>query len=459
MKTIRAFLSKGAKVPILIPFAQSAYPGLLMLILLSGSVHAQIDSLLKNERFSMHYQATVINQYKPAFNAPYSGENSLLTGEENKSSTTSTVYSGMRLWRGASVFFNPEIAGGSGLSSVLGIAAAPNGETFRIGSPVAKLYVARAFFRQEFALTKSFENQESDLNQIQGRVPLKHISVIVGKISMADYFDNNMYSHDPRTQFMSWGLMSNGAWDYPANTRGYTPSTVIAYVSPEDELRYAISLMPVVANGNIMNWNIAKSSSQTLEYTHHYALKGKPGAIRVLAFYTIGRMGNYRESVRENAVSPDITAVRKYGHDKFGFAVNAEQKTGKYSGAFIRAGWNDGRNETWAFTEIDRSLSGGLVFDGSRWKRNHDQLGAAVVFSGISRPHRDYLSAGGKGFMLGDGQLNYALEQLGEIYYSAKLSQDHMYLSGTYQVLLNPGYNRDRKGPVQVLSVRLHVMI
>lgn len=27
--------------------------------------------------------------------------------------------------------------------------------------------------------------------------------------------------------------MSNGAWDYPANTRGYTPSAIIEYVSPK----------------------------------------------------------------------------------------------------------------------------------------------------------------------------------------------------------------------------------
>lgn len=424
-----------------------------------STIHAQQTDTLKEERFSVHAQATVINQYKPSFNARYSGENSLLTEKESALSITSTAYFGVQLWKGASVYLNPEVAGGSGLSKALGIADATNGETFRIGSPDPKVYLARLYYKQIFALTESKTFQEQDLNQLGLYLPDKYFAVMIGKISIADFFDDNKYSHDPRTQFMSWGLMANGAWDYPANTRGYTPSIVLEYVTQKHELRYAISLMPLKANGNDMNWDVSEANSQTLEYTHRHTIKGMEGAIRALVFFTTANMGNYNQSIAQNPSAPDITTTRAYGRTKYGVGINAEQDLTKTLGAFLRASWNDGNNETWAFTEIDRSVSAGLVANGTRWKRKNDNIGIAFVASGISKPHREYLQSGGKGFMLGDGDLNYTWEKLVEIYYSAELIEDQFYVSGTYQFLVDPGYNLDRQGPVHVFSVRAHIEI
>lgn len=430
----------------------------LMIGIAFSSVAQQADTI-KEERFSIHAQATVINQYKPTFHAPYSGQNSLRTQEENQASITSTVYLGLRLWKGASIYLNPEIAGGSGLSKALGIASATNGETFRIGSPAPQIYLARLYYKQIFALSEKTIYEPADANQLAVYQPEKYLAITIGKIGVTDFFDDNKFSHDPRTQFMSWGLMANGAWDYPANTRGYTPSIVLEYVSPKHELRYGISLVPVTANGNEMNWNVSKANSQTLEYTHRHTIGGKAGAIRALAFFTTGHMGNYEESIKQNPTAPDITATRAYGHTKYGFGINAEQDLTNNLGMFLRASWNDGNNETWAFTEIDRSASAGLSLNGSRWKRKKDVVGIAVIVSGISKPHRNYLQSGGTGFMLGDGNLNYAWEQLLECYYSAELIKDQFYVSGAYQFLLNPGYNKDRQGPVHVFSLRMHVKI
>jgi high affinity Mn2+ porin len=431
----------------------------LLLLTIPLTVQAQQTDSLTNERFSIHAQTTVINQFKPAFQAPYSGDNSLVTQQESKTSLTSTLYMGLRLWKGASVFVNPEIAGGSGLSEALGIAAATNGETFRIGDPAPKIYLARLFYKQVFALTHERTYQSSDFNQLGESVPDTYFSFTIGKIGAADYFDDNEFSHDPRTQFLSWALMDNGAWDYPANTRGYTPSLVLEYVSPKYELRYGFSLMPLTANGNEMNWDISKSGSHTLEYTHRHTFRGQPGAIRLLGFFTTTRMGNYKQSLALNPTEPSIADARQYGNTKYGFGVNAEQQITGAVGGFFRASWNDGNNETWAFTEIDRSLSAGLSIAGLRWKRENDHIGIAYVTSGISDPHQAYLKAGGKGFMLGDGKLNYSWEHLAELYYAAKLVEKHLYLTGTYQFLVNPGYNRDRQGPVNIFSVRLHASI
>lgn len=440
---------------------------LFILIKINMPLHAQQTDSVSNDRFSIHAQTTIINQFKPAFSAKYTGDNSLTPQKESKTSITSTLYMGARLWNGASVFINPEIAGGSGLSEALGIAAATNGETFRIGDPAPQIYLARLFYRQVFALTDKTKPKEtqffynhSDFNQIATIEPNKYFAFTVGKIGVADYFDDNKFSHDPRTQFMSWALMDNGAWDYPANTRGYTPSIVLEYVSPKHELRYGFSLVPLTANGNDMNWDISKAGSHSFEYTHKHKINNQNGAIRVLGFLTTANMGNYLQSITLNPAKPNIEETRQYGNLKYGVGINAEQNITNDMGCFLRASWNDGNNETWAFTEIDHSISAGFSMTGQRWKRENDNLGIAYVASGISNPHKEYLRSGVKGFMLGDGNLNYSLEHLTELYYySAELAKDHIYTTGAYQFLVNPDYNRDRQGPVNVFSIRLHARI
>jgi high affinity Mn2+ porin len=431
----------------------------IILFLISGLTFAQSSDTLKNERFSIHGQTTVINQFKPGFSAKYTGLNSLLTGEEDKTSITSTLFLGARLWKGASIFFDPELGGGYGLSQTLGIAAAPNGETYRIGNPAPDVYIARLYFRQIFSLSGRQNYQDPDFNHLAQYLPVKYFAITIGKIGITDYFDDNKYSHDPRAQFMSWALMDNGAWDYPANTRGYSPSIVLEFVSPRHEIRYGFSLVPLMANGSFMNWHLLEANSHSLEYTYHYKLSNHNGSIRFSGFFTTANMGNYRESLALDPQNPDITDSRAIGHTKYGFGVNAEQDFTDYAGCFLRAGWNDGNNETWAFTEIDRTISAGISMTGLKWKRNNDNLGIAYVASGLSRPHRDYLQAGGYGFLLGDGNLNYSPEQLAECYYSAELLKDHIYLTATYQLILNPGYNADRQGPVNIFSLRVHVKI
>jgi high affinity Mn2+ porin len=433
---------------------------IISLLVVTGNwTFAQQRDTLKNDWFTIHAQTTIINQFKPAFSAKYTGPNSLTTEQEDKTSITSTLFLGVRLWKGASVFFDPELAGGYGLSQTVGIADAPNGETYRIGNPAPEVYIARLFYRQLFALTTETDYQESDFNHLGEFLPNRYIALTIGKIGITDYFDDNNYSHDPRTQFMCWALMDNGAWDYPANVRGYTPSIVLEFVSPRNEIRYGFSLVPMVANGSDMNWHILEANSSTLEYTYRYKLSKRKGAIRLLGFFTTANMGNYKESLASDPQNPIIENTRANGHTKYGFGINAEQEINDFTGCFLRAGWNDGNNETWAFTEIDRTLSAGITMTGRGWSRNNDNIGLAYVVSGLSKPHREYLQAGGEGFLLGDGNLNYGFEHLAELYYSAELVKNHIYLSLAYQLLINPGYNIDRQGPVDIFSVRLHARI
>jgi high affinity Mn2+ porin len=267
-----------------------------------------------------------------------------LTEEPAQTSFTATAFLGRRLWKNAGIYFNPEVAGGSGLSKALGIAGFVNGETFRIGSPQLKLYLARLFFEQKFALGNETTFDEDDLNQLQGKTPAKYISVRIGKYSLADFFDDVEYSHDPRTQFFNWSLMSNGAWDYPANTRGYTEGIVAEYHTPKFAARFSVSALPKVANGPDLDLDFSQSIGLVAEVEKNYFVNSLKGTVRFLLIHNKTHMDNYNDAVKASPVNPDITSVREYGHTKSGFGISWEQQLSNTLGAFVRLGWNDGKN-------------------------------------------------------------------------------------------------------------------
>ncbi|MCI1188488.1 carbohydrate porin [Hymenobacter sp. DH14] len=410
--------------------------------------------------WSLHFQQTFIDQWHNNLTTPYAGDYSLADRESAKLSFTSTFFIGRRLWKNAAVYFNPEVAGGSGLSSARGIAGFPNGETFRIGLADPVLYLARLYVRQVFAIGAETDVDVDDLNQVAGPTPRHYVALNLGKMSVADFFDQNSYSHDPRTQFMNWSLMSAGAWDYAANTRGYTVGGVLEYVTPDFSLRFGSTLLPTYANGPLLDYRYGKAHAETLELTKTYHLAKRQGTLRVLGFRNVAPMATYRSAIllaQLDGGRPDLETMRHDGHTKVGFSLNAEQEIAKNVGLFARVSYNDGQNETWAFTEIDHSASLGVVSTGARWNRPDDRLGAAVVVNGISPEHQAYLAAGGYGFIIGDGRLNYGLEKIGEVYYSIDLHRYHAAISPDYQFILNPAYNKDRSGPVHVVAVRLHV--
>ncbi len=440
----------------------------LPLLVLCKISLSQEDSLKKQKWISLHAQETTVSQYRPSFNAKYSGNHSQLPVNEWATTITSTFFAGIRLWKNSEVFINPEIAGGHGLSSAFGIASFSNGEAFRVGNPDPTFYIARAYIKQLIPLTTTKEFQIDGENKIEKYIPTSYLSLTIGKVSIADYFDDNSFSHNPRTQFLSWGLMSNGAWDYPANTRGYTPSTIIEYINKKFEFRYAISMMPNTANGNVMDKNIKHANANSFEIKYKYNFNHLPGKISIIAFYNKAFMGSYKalnilktyDSLNLGYYKNEYTIIasRQYGRNKYGFGINLEQNITHDLGIFLRASYNDGKNETWCFTEIDRAFSIGYLLKGTKWKRKNDQLGMAYCLSGLSQEHINYLAKGGMGFILGDGELNYRNEHVIETFYSVSLLNGKLTPSIAYQYIINPAYNKDR-GPINIYSIRLHVTI
>jgi len=424
--------------------------------------HGQSDptapgSADKPENWNLYYQATSVGMYHGTFTAPYSGPLSLENNPEKDVSLTTTLFLGFRLWE-TEFYINPEIAGGRGFSGVNGLANSENGELPRVASATPKPYLARAYFTHDFGFGDAREKIDSDANQLAGSRPMTRYSITIGRFTVTDFFDNNRYSHDPRTQFLGWAAMYNGAWDYPADVRGYTWGWVHEFHTPHWSLRYGSGAEPRAANGPRFDHKILVNRGDVYEVEHRHEWRGHPGAVRLLGYTNHARAGTYAEAMKLSAgtgVPPDVTATRRDGTLKYGFTASWDQEMSRDWGIFGRLGWNDGKTESFAFTAIDRLASGGVSVTGSRWHRKDDTVATLLTFSGLSGVHATYLAQGGLDFLIGDGKLRYGLETVWESYYSARLwkgfwtSIDLMHVS-------NPAFNQDR-GPVWIEMLRLHV--
>lgn len=407
------------------------------------------------ERFSLHYQATVATQWHPAFAARYSGPNSLRPGRESATSVVADLVLGARPWSGAELVLQPELAGGRGLSSTLGVAAFPSGEVYRVGNPAPSVIVGRLLLRQVFGWGGGTVQEDPSPGRLGGPRDRDALAVTLGKLAATDVLDSNPVTGDPHTRFSSWGLWASAAFDYPADTRGYTYGVTADLSVRWWSLRAGAFLEPTTANGMVLDWDVSRSHGLAVEGEARYAVGGLPGAVRALVFRSTARMGSYRQALEDAPGAPDVVATRVSGRVKTGVAASANQDLGAGLSGFLRLSWSDGREESWAFTEIDRSVAGGLVQSGARWRRPRDAAGLAVVVSGLSGPHRRYLAAGGTGFLLGDGALRYGPEVLGEAFYQLAVTRE-VSVVVSYQPILDPGFNRDR-GPVSVLTGRVHV--
>jgi high affinity Mn2+ porin len=341
----------------------------------------------------------------------------------------------------------------AGLAAPAGIANFPNGEITRVGVPDPTPYIARLYLRQTFGFGGEQEKVEDLPNQVAGKRDIDRLTLTLGKFSATDLVDNNRYSHDPRTQFLPWSIMYNGAWDYPANVRGYTYGIGIDYNRKNWALRYGIFQEPEFANSAPLDSRILKANGQVVEWEGRYSLNEHPGVLRLLAYLNRAHMGEYSQALLEMPVDPNVATTRAY-RIKYGFGLNWEQEVTKDLGLFARLGWNDGHSESWAFTAVDRLAEIGTLFDGRCWCRPNDQVGLAVAACGLAKIHHEYLAAGGLDFIIGDGALNYGREWVMEAYYNAAVIKG-INVTLDFQEVVNPAYNRDR-GPVSIGALRVH---
>jgi high affinity Mn2+ porin len=407
-------------------------------------------------------QFTYIGQELPPFHADYTGKNSLGNTGDFEGTHTYGVYFGSRVTSALQAYADIEMARGAGVGRAVGLAGLTNGDVIRQGSVDLSKgpYLARAYLRYLVPLGPGVDTATRMQDQVPGPEPTTRLELEAGKFALSDDFDVNRYANSTRYQFENWGLWNNPAWDFAADTRGYTNGVVAGYVHPRWMLHAALVQMPTFANGNVFDADLAQAFSLNAELTLRPGTAGT--VIRILAYDNHGRMGLYREAIeiaRLRDSVPTIVADDRKGRVKYGFGLDAEQPLADSgnTGLFMRLGWNDGKTEDFVFTESDRDLSVGLQLAGNAWHRARDRVGVALLVDGLSEDHKDYLAAGGLGFLLGDGRLTYATENIGEVYYRFELPVlTFCQVSPDYQYILHPGYNRAR-GPAQVIGIRVNL--
>ena len=416
------------------------------------------------DRFWVSAQANFIRQQHPEFYAKYSGPNSFQPAAEHATSRVETLYTGFRITSQFEILADVESAGGAGLSNALGIAGFPNVDVVRNPSLSEDPYVARVMLHYTIPLSKETTEATRNPLSLASTVPVRRLELRLGKMSTVDFFDLNSVGSDSHLQFMNWAVVNNGAYDYAADTRGYTVGIVADFEDRNWGVRFAEGLMPKVANGIDLVWRPWQVHAENWEYElRRGVIPKKAGVMRLLAYTNYANMGIYRVAVEQfldhsspqPETVPEITNHPWHITRKYGFGINLEQSLTPYVTAFARWGWDNGKTESFAYTEIDSTFDQGVGVNGALWHRKQDRAGIAFVSNGIKKDHQVYLADGGLGFLLGDGGLNYGRENIVESYYTLHVWRG-IYLAPGAQHINNPGYNRDR-GPVVVPSFRAHV--
>jgi high affinity Mn2+ porin len=414
----------------------------------------------ESDRIWISGQANFISQWHPAFHSPYQGPNSLSPQAQDATSRVLTLFTGLRLSNNSELLCDVQETGGHGIGEALGLAGFTNLDVVRNPTLSKAPYIAGLMWHQIIPLGGSKIAAQRNPLSLFSELPERRLEVRFGKLGLAQFFDLNAYGTDSNFQFLNWTVDNNGAYDYAADTRGFTYAAMLEYHDRHWAARFAEGLMPKVANGIHLDADLSRARSENFEFELHRAvIFQQEGTLRLLSYINHANMGSYREAI-DNFLAgltpvPEITAHPLRTTIKYGFGANFEQPLNSWAGLFGRWGWNEGRHESYAYTEVDETALFGLGASGTRWNRKFDRAGVAFVSNGISRDHQQYLALAGLGFLLGDGRLNYGRENIVETYYTLHAWRG-AYPSFGLQYVANPGYNRDR-GPVLVPTLRLHL--
>ncbi len=414
----------------------------------------------QSSRYWISGQDNIIFQWHPSFDAAYSGPNSFRANAEHATSNVATLFLGFAATHTTELFVDVETADGGGVSDALGLAGFINVDVVRNPQLGPTPYLARALVRQIVPLSSETVESERGSLALATTLPVRRLEFRAGKFGMADFFDLNSGGSDSHNQFLNWTVDNNGAYDYAADTRGYTVGVIAEYDDRNWAFRFGEALMPKVANGPDLEWDLRRARAENFELElRPELLANHPTKVRLLSFVNHANMGLYRDAINDflagKTPRPEIRAHPLQRTVKYGFGVNLEQELAHHWRAFGRWGWNEGQHESYAYTETDQTWEIGADLAGNAWHRAQDRIGAVFVSNGISADHQHYLALGGLGFLLGDGALNYGRENIVESYYNAHVWRG-IFGGFDLQHVNHPGYNRDR-GPVLAPGVRVHL--
>lgn len=431
--------------------------------LATAGAPAQNDDQAAPESWAVRGQSTFLFQYHPGFGTSVpTGPQSLDNGRRGDETFDATIYAGIRLWSGAEFWINPEVDQGFGLQDTLGIAGFTSGEAYKIGETDPYYRMTRAFIRQTIGLGGETEKVDPDANVLGGGQDKNRIVITFGKFSVTDIFDTNQYAHDPRADFMNWSLIDSGAFDYAADSWGYTYGVAIEWTQNWWTLRAGLFDLSATPNSEHLDLRFGQQFEGVAEAEARHTIFGQTGKLKLLLYVNralMARLSAFTQIVAATGIAPTLASLRHL-NNRPGAALNLEQSLTDDLGMFARLSAADGRYEAFDFTDIDQSAAMGLSVKGSRWSRSDDVAGAAFVVNEISRERLDFLRAGGLGILVGDGFGQPAIagpEQIFETYYNLAATK-WLNVTLDYQLVNHPGYNVGR-GPVHVFGFRLHAQI
>ena len=432
----------------------------------AGTAKNAVPGFFSSDDISLHGQATVVSQGYPAFPAAYSGPNSLPNYGEVRETADLTLFLGFKPWPGAELWANPEIDQGYGPGNTLGTAGYTSGEAYKKGLDWPYARIQRFFVRQTIDLGGETQKVEADQNVFEGSQTANRLVLTVGRFFIPDMFDTNKYANNPKGDFLNWSVNNAGTFDFAGDAWGSTYGAAAEWYQGRFTLRGGVFDMTTTPAGaespdGVVNDPTFGQFELVGEAEERHELWGQPGKLKLLGYLIDGRMGAYSDAIAYINNNPGVDpgsamqSVRRW-NTRPGASLNLEQQVTADVGIFARAGWGDGKVEIYDFTDIDRTVSGGLSLSGNLWGRRDDTFGLAGVINGISGEHQAYLNAGGLGLQIGDGVLtNYGSEKVIETYYSLPIF-DSARLSFDYQRVVNPAYNKDR-GPVSLFAARVHI--
>jgi hypothetical protein len=429
---------------------------------------ARADEIPVAPSWLLGAQATAVAQAHPAVSGPaFNPDLSFGPGAAAGGSVTASVMGGVVPWTDALLVAMPEYANGGGMPNPTGLASYPDGDILHLSRQSTAPYLARLYLQQTFRLgaQADVEREAADPESrfmpagplaLRRARPPSRLEITAGRLAASDLFDRADAAGDPRHGFMSWALMNDGAWDFPADTRGYTWGVFLSLETPRWAARGGVALMPTRANGPDLDWDVRHHRSEMAEGELRWQALGGSGSMKLLLFVNRAYMASYGDALAAAAPGTPprpLSAFRQVGAVKVGAGLLVQQRLGPAL-CFARYGWNDGKTESFTFTEIDRAFSAAVQVEGRAWGRPGDRAGLGLAVSALSPDHAAYLAAGGSGFQLGDGALRYGWETVLEAYYALRLGP-LLELTADLQGLKNPGMNADH-GPTLVAGLRLH---
>lgn len=357
-------------------------------------------------------EADLIWQGYPSFAAAYSGPLSLPSAGEFHNTRVLTLTTSTALADGWRLEADAEAANGLALGGATGLAGISNLDVTRNLAPglLPQVYLARLYIERRF-----------------GRTVLR-----VGRLDLADDFDGNAVLGADHHEFMNWSTNINSAWDYAADTRGYTDA--VEWETPSWQVAYA--LMPVTVNGMRLNW---RSSQLIVQHDLHW----RQLTVRPMAYAVHAPLGSY------SSVGTNLETNHRWRW-KPGAGLSADLPLSNTLQLGFRLGFNDDHIEEYANTEAGNTASAGLA-----WHLGANHVGLAFASNGISTAHAAYLARGGQGFLLGDSRLRHGRENIIEAYYLRTL-RPGLSVGPDVQFIGDPGYNRAR-GPVWIAGWRVHL--